>query len=123
MNNPFRWEPKPVSPPKADPQIGQMDSLSRSAEAIRYSILSIEFWISPDGQAREWLRNHTRLAVLLGIPAILVMPLIGFILWQLLSWAGMLTSLAGKMIILPIAVLIAVVVIKAAVAILKQILR
>jgi hypothetical protein len=59
--------------------------------------------------------------IILAIPAFLVLPIITFALWQLVSWLVALTSIAGKLIILPILALLAVVVIVTAVWLLKAI--
>ena len=96
------WDPAPINAPTVDPDIRHLDPLSRSAEAIRYSVLSIEFWISPTGKVREWLRNNTRLGVLLAVPGFLVMPIITFILWQTVSWLSALALIARKLIVIPI---------------------
>ena len=101
------WNPTPIDTPTVDPDLIHLDPLTRSAESIRHSVLSLEFWISPNGQVREWLRHNTRLAVLLAIPAFLVLPTITFALWQLVSWLAALVVISGKLIVLPILVLIA----------------
>lgn len=117
------WHPTPLDPPTVDREIGGLDPLTRSAESIRYSILSVEFWISPRGQVREWLRHNTRLAVLLAVPAFLVLPIITFALWQFVSWMVALVSIAGKLIVLPILALIAAVVIVVTIGIFKFLFR
>jgi hypothetical protein len=113
------WEPKPMKPPVVDPQMPQLHPLSRSAESILFSLLSFEFWISPNGQVREWLRHNSRLAVVLAIPVFLVMPIVTCALWQLVSWLTAITSIAGKLIIIPILIVLAAVVISVAVHVLR----
>ncbi|MGC3990615.1 MAG: hypothetical protein QM796_13230 [Chthoniobacteraceae bacterium] len=81
-----------------------LDGLSRSAESIRYSILSLEFWISPNGQVREWLRHNTRLAVFLGIPALLVFPIVIVLLCQ---FAAILTKFILGLILAAVLFIIA----------------
>jgi hypothetical protein len=105
----WRWNPTPLRQPKVDPDLESLRPLTRSAESIRYSILSFEFWLSPDGQIREWVKNHTRLAAVLSIPAFLVVPIITFALWQIVSWAAALISITGNLIIFPMLLLLAVV--------------
>src|ERR1044071_6076956 len=107
----WNWSPKPLPKPQVDPDLEHLAPLTRSAESFRYSILSTEFWLSPDGQVREWMRNHTRLAVLLAIPAFLIIPIITFILWQLVSWMIALVSIVGKLIVFPILTVVAVIMI------------
>ena len=114
------WKPEPIRKPTVDRRLQDLDALARSMECIRYSVLSIEFWISPDGTVREWLRHNVRIGVWLFIPAIFVMPAIGFILWQFTGWLSMFMSIAGKLIVLPILILMALFVIKIVVALLKR---
>jgi len=58
-----RWKPQKLEKPVVDPAFPEMDGIQRSAEAIRYSILSWEFWASPNGQMREWMRHNSILIV------------------------------------------------------------
>ena len=117
------WQPKPVDPPTVDPDLPHLDVLTRSAESIRYSILSFEFWISPNGQFREWLRQNARIASWLAIPALLLLPLALLILYQVVKAVGLLTSIAGHMILLPVLVLLAAVVILVVVNVIRTLLR
>jgi fatty acid desaturase len=101
------WEPKPIDPPKPDPEIKKMSGPQRSAEVIRYSLLSFEYWLSPLGRLREWIRLNSKLSMILLIPGVLVMPLITWIIYLVAGWVAMLVGLAGNLIVLPIAVLLA----------------
>ena len=102
-----RWNPQPLDPPIVDSKLESLSALLRSAESLRYGILSTEFWLSPQGQIREWLRSHTRVAVLLAIPAFLVMPIVTFILWQFATWMALLVSIWGRLVVFPILLLLA----------------
>lgn len=126
--NPWRkfkesWQPKPVDPPKIDPDLHHLDGLTRSAESFRYSILSIEWWVSPTGRLREWLRHNARLGCWLIIPAVLVVPVITFLFWHVSKWVAMLTSMAEHLIVLPVLALAAALVTLVVVAIVKAIFR
>ena len=101
------WEPKSVEPPQVDPDLENLNPFQRSAESIRYSVLSLEFWLSPDGQVREWIRHHSKLALILGIPVFLLFPIVTFALWQMATWLGLLLSIAGHLILFPITALVA----------------
>ena len=46
--------------------------------------------------------QHPRRCVAAHSRHLFVMPVIGFILWQLTGWLSMLTSIAGRLIVLPI---------------------
>jgi hypothetical protein len=115
------WEPKPIDPPKPDPEIEKMSGPQRSAEVIRYSILSVEYSLSPFGRLREWIRLNSKLSMILLIPALLVLPLITWIIYLVAGWVAMLVGLAGNLIVLPIAVLIAVVCFRVVTCVLKAI--
>jgi hypothetical protein len=115
------WNPKPIAPPKPDPDIETMNGPQRSAEVIRYSILSVEYWLSPLGRLREWVRLNSKLSMVLLIPGILVLPLVSWIVYLIAGWAAMLVALAGNLIVLPIAVLIVLVCVRAVICVLKAI--
>lgn len=117
-----QWQPQPIDPPSVDPGIDGLDPLQRSAEAIRYSVLSIEFWISPNGQVREWLKHNSHLAAWLAIPAFLILPIITFMLVQVGGWIATLVGIAGHLIIFPILALLAGLVIMIAIRIAKSLL-
>jgi len=113
VNNPPRWrrflarhwQPKPIKPPIAEPEIENLNGLQRSAEVIRFNLLSLEWWLSPNGRLREWLKLHGKISSILIIPAVLVIPLVTFILWQLATWIAFLVQIAGSLIVLPLAIL------------------
>jgi hypothetical protein len=86
--------------------LSQLDALSRSVECLRYFLLSFEFWLSPGGDIREWLKINCRLCVWLMMPALLVMPVVTLILWQFTGWFSMFTAIAGKLILLLLALLV-----------------
>ena len=115
------FHPTPIDPPKVDPEFPAMCGLQRSAESVRYSILSLEYWLSASGKLRIWVKNNMLLASLLAVPVLIVMPLIGLMLWQLVSWIGMLVSISGSLILFPILALIAVLTIVVIVNLIKSI--
>ena len=78
------WSPRCLSPPTVDPALTELHPVVRSAEVLRYSIAKFEYWISPGGHVREVLRLSSLLAALLGIPALMVMPLVTLLLTQVL---------------------------------------
>ena len=104
-----QWKPRQVQPPKVDPDLVQMCHVERSAEVTRYSFLSFEWWLSPNGTLREWLRLHSKLGCLLLIPALLILPLITFVIQQIAGWVVFLGSLAMHLILIPLAMLLALV--------------
>ena len=104
-----KWKPEPIPKPAVDRRLKDLNELARATECIRYSMLSIEFWISPEGQVREWVKANTRFAVFIAAPTFMAFPVITVALWELSSWMGSLTAIAGKPIVLPVLALLAVV--------------
>ena len=89
------WNPTPVDRPQVDASLSKQNGVQRAAESLRYVILLWEHWVSPNGDIREWLKVNTLAGAWLFIPAICVMPAVGFVLWQLTGWLSMLASIAS----------------------------
>jgi len=116
------WNPQPIDPPQVDPELPKLNGLQRATESFRYTILSIEWWLSPNGTIRAWLKLNSKIGSVLIIPAILVVPLITFILWQVSKWIAWLVGIAGNLILFPLAALAAVVITLAVIALLRIIM-
>jgi hypothetical protein len=117
------WQPTPLKPPIVDPEIEILPPIQRSAETIRYSILSFEFWISPNGQVREWFRQNAKLAAWIGLPAFLILPIVTFILVQFAGWVTTLTGIVGKLILLPLLALLSAITGLVSLEVIKSIFR
>jgi hypothetical protein len=117
------WNPKPVTPPTVDPALPNLSGVQRSTESFRYITLKTEHWLSPNGRLREWMRHHMLLSAVLAVPAFLVLPIIGFILWQLVKCLGMLTLLAGHLILFTILAVVAFLIISTIFQIIKALFR
>jgi hypothetical protein len=118
-----RWNPHPVKEPQVDPDLPKLSGLARAAEALRYAVLRTEHWLCPGGKLREWARLNGKLSALLAIPALLVLPLITFVLWQIATWVGLLFGIVGRLIVLPLAALLAAGVILFSVIVVRALLR
>ena len=92
-----------------DASLGQMNGLQRTSEAFRYFMLSLEFWMSPDGHVREWVKTNTRLAAFMAAPTVLLFPVVTVALWELSSSINALTTIASKLVFLPVLALLALV--------------
>ena len=97
----------PIRSPVVNASLDRMNGLQRTAEAFRYFLLSLEHWLSPDGHIREWLRKNFRWSTVIIIPAITAFPVVTVALWELEAWVKALTTIVGKLVILPILVLLA----------------
>ena len=102
------WRPEPIPPPSVDPHLEILSGVERSAEVMRYSVLSMEFWLSPKGFLREWLRLNWKLAMVLIIPVALVVPIITFALGQFMNWAALLAATTASIILFPLSALLLV---------------
>ena len=85
----FAWKPQPLEMPKVHPELLKMDSVTRSAEMIRYSARAAEYWLSPDGRLREWFRLCLFIAMVLGIPALLLFPIVTLVLTSAAQWVAL----------------------------------
>lgn len=102
------WSPEKIKAPKVDPSLPDLTGVERSAEVFRYSILSTEYWISPKGYLREWFRFNLRIASILIVPMLLVVPIITFALGQFSTWVSLLAATTANMILFPLSALLAV---------------
>jgi hypothetical protein len=62
--------------------------------------------MSPNGKIREFIRINTVAACLLLIPALLILPIIGFILWHVSGLVSLLLEIVIKLVVIPILVLL-----------------
>lgn len=102
------WTPQPLPPPQARQDLAKFGALERSAEVFRYSLLSLEHWLSPGGALREWMKFNLSLALLIAIPAMLVAPLVSLALAQISAWVAHLTETTSKLVLFPLTALLIV---------------
>ncbi|HSJ04216.1 MAG TPA: hypothetical protein VK956_17250, partial [Verrucomicrobium sp.] len=79
-----------------------------TAEVFRYTFSAAEFWLSPGGWLREWIRFNLRLAAFLLVPSLLVVPLVTCALRQFSTWTDLLATTTSKMILFPLSALLVV---------------
>ena len=90
----------PICKPVVNAQLDRMNGLQRAAESFRHVLLCVEQWISPEGTLRSWVQTNCRLCAWMIIPGILVLPVIGFILWQFDFWWSLVAGIVGKLFVL-----------------------
>ena len=113
------WNPQPIQPPQVDRELTKRPPIERSAEVIRYSVLKAEFWISRRGALREWLRINCLGALVIGIPALFIVPIITFILSQFVTWMAFLALAAWNLVRFIGSVIAAIALITAALAVFR----
>lgn len=89
----------PLPCPIINRQLGKLPALERSGEVIRYTILKMEYWISPGGLLRGWLRFNLCAALLLGIPSAFIVPVVTLLLSSAATWAALLAELTGNLLL------------------------
>lgn len=119
----LRIDPDPVEEPKVHPGLIGMHALERAVEVSRYSVLRLEWWLSPGGALREWLRFNLLLGMVLTIPALLVVPVITYVLGQFATWTALLVQIARNLIVFPLFVIIGIALVSALLTILRQLGR
>ena len=62
---------------------------------------------------REWLRLNCWVSIFLGIPALIVVPVITFLLNQFTTWTALLVQIAKNLVIFPIIAVLAIALITA----------
>jgi hypothetical protein len=81
-----------------------MGAVERSAEVIRYAVFTTEYWVSPRGGLREWLRLNLWFALVLAVPALLITPIASYMLAELAAGSGQLANIAKNLSQIPAAI-------------------
>ncbi|QTN32930.1 hypothetical protein HZ994_11545 [Akkermansiaceae bacterium] len=68
----------------------QLSWPERSAEVVRHTLLSIEYWLSQGGWLREWLRLNLWTGAVLIVLSLIVVPSLTAILGGIRDWTGLL---------------------------------
>lgn len=100
------WHPVKIDPPMVDPSLHQLTWIERSAEVTRHSLHSLEYWASPGGTLRAWLKLNAQAMLVLAIPSLLVIPLITFAIGQFNSWTVSLAQTTNTLLFFPLSALL-----------------
>ena len=73
----------PVRKPYINEQLIRQGWAGRVGACVSYQARRLEYKISPGGLLRNWIRNLMLLALLLLVPAVVLLPVVGTIGWQL----------------------------------------
>lgn len=119
-NKPVLCKPEPIAKPSVNRSFLKMGPLERAAEVLRYTALKTEHWLSPNGRLREWMRLNILAAFLIGIPALVIVPILTFLLGQFATWMLFLAQAAKCFVIIVGYVLLAIATISAAVLLLNS---
>jgi hypothetical protein len=114
-----RWQVQPLVKPEPDPLLEDMTAIERSAETLRYSLLRAEFFISPQGHLREWLRLNLFIALILGSTSVLIVPIVTFVLTEFTTWTSLLVKIVKNLLLIPSGILASIALFSAVVFILR----
>ena len=103
-----KWQPEPLPVPVVDIDLPQLSAIERAAEVMRFSCSRLEYWLSPQGTMREWLRFNLRIACALVVPALVVAPLVTLALGQFKTWVDLIVATTSNLILFPLSVLLVV---------------
>lgn len=98
------WRPFPPAPPRLDPNLPDLPALTRIAETLRYSILELEQAVSPNGGLRAWVQLNVLVALVLAVPAFLVIPVVTLILSGFATWSDFLARIGTNLLIFSAAI-------------------
>lgn len=103
-----KWQPEPLPVPVVDIDLPQLSAIERAAEVMRFSCSRLEYWLSPQGTMREWLRFNLRIACALVVPALVVAPLVTLALGQFKTWVDLIVATTSNLILFPLSLLLVV---------------
>jgi len=103
-----RWQPEPLPEPVVDQDLPHLSAIERSAETISYTCRRFEYWLSPQGTLREWLKFNLRLAIGLAVPCLLVAPLVTLALKQFNAWIDLITRTTSNLVLVPLSALLVI---------------
>jgi hypothetical protein len=93
------WKPKAIERPTVNRSFLKLPPIQRAAEVLRYSALKTEHWLSPNGPLREWMRLNILAALFIGFPALIIVPILTFLLGQFATWMMFLAQAARCFVI------------------------
>jgi len=70
------WAPEPVDPPELHPHFSDLPAPTRIIESARFQLAMLEFNLSPNGALQEWRRFWIRLALIVCIPTVAIIPMV-----------------------------------------------
>ena len=90
-----------LAPPMVDPQLTSLTPLERAAEVLRYSVLRAEYWLSPDGVMRQWVRFALRLWIYVMMAA-LIAPSVTAVIQHVTGWTAMSAEIVQNIAEIPL---------------------
>ena len=110
------WTPKPIPVPQLAPDVLSLPAIERAAEILRYRLLSLEYALSPNGSLRAWFKLCLKIALVIGIPVLLIGPILMLVLTGIVDITEAIASICLNLLKAFLAIAAIVVVIAALVA-------
>lgn len=100
---------QPVALPVIEPQLTRLSAVERAAEVLRHSTARAEYWLSPGGTLRAVLRVSLKLALLIGLPVLILGPVVLLLLEGAAAASAALATIAANLAALSASLILAVV--------------
>ena len=97
-----------IPSPRVDPHLVRLSVIERLAEVLRYTLRRAEHWLSPGGTLRAVLRLSLMLALLTGIPACTIGPVVLLLLEGAAAASASLIIIAANLAAMSISLITAV---------------
>jgi len=88
------YDPRPIAKPTVDQQLATLPAIPRIAEVCRYTLAKLEYSLSAGGGLRAWFKLNLLIALLIAIPALLVMPVVTLVLGTFATWTDFIARAA-----------------------------
>jgi hypothetical protein len=98
----LNWNPGRLEIPRVSEDFQALDPIARGGEVIRYSILRTEYWISPNGIMREWVRWNLAVGLALAIPSVVIVPVVTLLMGVFVTWSGLIIQIAKNLLLFPL---------------------
>ena len=82
----------PLEKPSIDKNFKNLSHIERVTESLRYNVHCLEYSISPKGGLRHWIKINIALLILFGIPVMIFMPLITYLIGGVAEISGLLAN-------------------------------
>ena len=112
-----------ISAPRVDPELVRLSVIERLAEVLRYTLRRAEHWLSPGGTLRAVLRLSLRLALLTGIPACTIGPVVLLLLEGAAAASASLATTAANLVAVSLSLITAVLGFAVLIALVRMFLR
>lgn len=114
---------EPIRRPSVDPGLTRRGPIERAAEVVRYALARAEYWLSPGGTLRSVLKLCIKVALLIGLPAVTIGPVILLLLEGAAAASASLAAIAANLAAMSISLITAVIGIAVLIAIVRILLR